>query len=83
MYFTFCLIKTLLVHYSKGYKCGARQPFQQQAEETAEAAEICRMSGQEGIFLLYQNMMCFDCTLHIFKTSSFESLKMELLFWLY
>lgn len=35
--------------FSLGYKCGARQPFQQQAEETAEAAEICRMSGQEGI----------------------------------
>lgn len=43
------VIISLLVVFSSGYKCGARQPLQQQAEETAKAAEICRMSGQEGI----------------------------------
>lgn len=44
---TFLII--LFIYIFLGHKCRARQPVQQQAEETAEAAEICRMSGQEGI----------------------------------
>lgn len=37
---------------SSGYECGARQPVQQQTEETTETTEICRMSGQKGKSLL-------------------------------
>lgn len=42
----------MLAVISAGYECGAGQPLQQQAEETAEAAEICRMFGQKGKYLL-------------------------------
>lgn len=42
-----------------GHECGARQSFQQQAQETAETAEICRMFGQEGmdkVMCIYYNL---------------------------
>lgn len=45
----FCILPVCL---SSGHECGARQPVQQQAEETAETTEICRMSGQKGKSLL-------------------------------
>lgn len=41
----------MLAVISAGYECGAGQPLQQQAEETAEAAEIRRMFGQKGKWL--------------------------------
>lgn len=43
----------MLAVISAGYECGAGQPLQQQAEETAEAAEICRMFGQKGNICFY------------------------------
>lgn len=50
-----------------GHKCRARQPVQQQAEETAEAAEICRMSGQEGIkssiYIIFVTVLVLICLL--------------------
>lgn len=41
--------------FSLGHKCGTRQPFQQQTQETVEAAEICRMSGQKGMLFKINN----------------------------